>query len=360
MSKQTLDLSYHHLAALIYDPLFRVKFAQCDQQALHDWGILEAPTLEEKRRLLEIYDDLFRLLNVKPSTAHKWRLQGCLHSQIVATYQRAGRTFSDVNYAWVRQHPELFHIKTNYSAFQHRLKLDLITRVGMHIGLHLDDEGQEEVANWSGIRQDCFAFYVSVFDNNRPPVELPGIWITFGYCTVSDDRPNILFQEIYPLLIEKCTFEEFVDAYSTSSLITVMDRKGLKKLRAKMPPEFEIVLSESPNRVAAVWALKSFVVHPSDLLDSTLLIPFGFANCTDRAEISRLRHYYGKVFDEWKGSPLELQRAAEQDVIFDFVMALPSVKLSKSERRFLRRVLTTRNQTQYKGKLPFFRENTSV
>ncbi|KZT40561.1 hypothetical protein SISSUDRAFT_1044082 [Sistotremastrum suecicum HHB10207 ss-3] len=350
-----------HLAAVIYDPQSQnpTTSVHFHDPAMHDWGFFKASTNEDKRALLSVYADLFRRLGVKPSTAHKWRVQGCLYTRIIDAYKQAGITTSNPNFTWLGQHPEYFKIRTTYASLQFGRKFDLAELVCAHIGLQSGDEGRERVANWSDHQYDCFTFYIVVFNGNNLPVECPGLWLRFGCCTVNDDRWRLLLKEIYPLLIRKCTFEEFVDAYSTSSLITLMDKKGLKKLRSGMPPEFEVVLSQSPSRIPAVWALKSFVTYPAESFDRSVLDHFGFANCTDSTESNRLKHYYAKVFDEWKVPPLMLQRAAEQDIIFDLITALRAAKLSKSERRFLQRVLTTQNQAKYGGKLPVFNDATS-
>lgn len=209
-----------------------------------EWGFIDVIGPDNNLALRNVYTDIIRKIGVKPLTLHKWRSEGRLFMEFVAAYTRAGKNVPHVNFTWLRRHPQ--------SQIQQREAL-LAQSAWAHIG------GPEkvpisEIANWPSYKTLCLSF----FQRAGSPIAHPEMWLKFGFCAFNegDDRDSILLHTLHPSLISKCTFDEFCDAYITSSLLSLMDRKGLKELRSRMPPEFEAVLAQSPDRIPAVWCLK--------------------------------------------------------------------------------------------------------
>ncbi|KZS98809.1 hypothetical protein SISNIDRAFT_447629 [Sistotremastrum niveocremeum HHB9708] len=328
-----------------------------DQQTIADWGFHLVRNREDERSLSEVYHNVIRIIGVKPPTLHQWRIEGRLHAELVAAFRGAGRTDSDATFVWLRRHPEVFVPQTERS--NHLLRINefavALRKAWVYIGgsektyLHAMST---EVKTWPSTKNLCLTFYVVILHGCRPPIETSEVWVKFGFCAFPEYENGIRLRSLYPLLLRTCTFDEFSEAFATSSLIALMDKKGLKDLRTTMPEEFEIVLSQSPNRISCVWALKAFVLVPFREPLSPEILPFGFSNCKDSAEMKNLARFYVRVFNEWKVPPLELERAAAKDRIFDYLLKLPAVKISNAEKRFLKRVLETQNQLKWGGKLP--------
>lgn len=111
-----------------------------------------------------------------------------------------------------------------------------------------------------------------------------------------------------------------------------------------MPRDFETVLSIPPHLVPKAWYLKMYALWiETEVPGPHTIQPFGFAVCID-SEKTQLRLFYGRLFREHKLSPVRLQHAADDDQIFDLVINIPGLNISKIEKKFLRRGLKTQNR----------------
>ncbi|KZS95561.1 hypothetical protein SISNIDRAFT_351791 [Sistotremastrum niveocremeum HHB9708] len=230
-----------------------------------------------------------------------------------------------------------------------------MTVVWAHLGGSEDtthEEMEEEVAKWPLYKQICWEFYIIVFSHCSPAVNSPTTWLAFGFCLFTDnpvrqpDGPlGYPLRPLYSQLVQRCTFDEFYEAFTTASLIALMDKYGLKDERTSMPQaqEFERHLSQSPDRYPDVWGLKSFVLFP-DQGPMPSLILFGFHNCRDDKEIKQLSGVYFTLFEDLEVPPFQILEAAEKDRLFELVTTLPGYHLSNTNKRFLRRVLNTKNR----------------
>ncbi|KZT36191.1 hypothetical protein SISSUDRAFT_87673 [Sistotremastrum suecicum HHB10207 ss-3] len=324
-----------------------------DKQTMSDYGFCRISGPEEVKFLFLVYHEMFQVFGIKPPTLHKWRVEGRLYQELIATYERAGagENPANKNFLWLSEHPQIFYSE----AGENRLKgqedymaLKAWTYIGGSESTSPEDV-IEEVDNWPYRRRICFLFYMTMVGSDGPPMDLPVFWMDYGFCVFTDHIAEPL-QKLYSLLLQRCTFEEFCDAYATSSLITLMDRKGLRDARRKMPDALEVVLSQSPDNISPIWHLKSFALSPEANYRWGALIPYGFANCPDRTESNQLRHFYARLFTEWKVSPLQLHNAAMQDCIFEYLRVLRT----HNRRIFIEGSSTTEQwQTLYKWTFTF-------
>ncbi|KZS98762.1 hypothetical protein SISNIDRAFT_480371 [Sistotremastrum niveocremeum HHB9708] len=318
-----------------------------------DYGIDRLVGEQEVYSLLQIYTELFEKFGVKPTSLHTWRIEGRLYQEMLAAYRAAGDKASKVNFAWLCQHEKIFdpnydpsHI---YDVKEDQWHMRAWRGIGGSPSLRWADV-RETVARWPEYKQTCYHFYNTILGGGGPSIQSFGPWLQFGFCAFEDTTPAPV-QVLYLCLLNLCTFDEFSQAYRTSTLISLMDRKGLKEMRLAMPQahEFEAVLSESPGNISTIWWLKSYALLTKSNLHLTVLIPYGFGNCRDRAEFRQLMQFYNTHFREGKVPPFELQKAAEHDRIFDYISKHPSVKIANSEKRFLSRVLQTHNREIFGG-----------
>ncbi|KZS98807.1 hypothetical protein SISNIDRAFT_447625 [Sistotremastrum niveocremeum HHB9708] len=315
-----------------------------------DYGYFRIQSAQEGTILDSIWVEVIFAAGVKPPTLHKWRIEGRLHQEVVALY-RTTANLSPVNLAWLLDHPTIFDPDPNTSHITDAaqdMKLVVWRFIGGPPTDTLDDLDRK-ADDWPLYKQCCFHFYVMVMAYGGPLAALPVPWVVFGYC-VFNSPVDMPLRQLYRDLIDKCTFEEFCEAYRASRLVQLMDSKGFRSRRIQMPEHFETVLSQSPNYVSTVWYLRTYLIDQSDELpDPMILLPYGFANCRDRAEFARLIHFYAKVLRDWAIPPLALHDAAVHDGIYEYVSRLPIFESTTPERRFLKRVLKTQNWWLFGG-----------
>lgn len=326
-----------------------------DNETMLLYGFLTISSREDGYLLREVYTELFRDLGVKPMTLHKAREAGRLYEEIEATYKKAGKKASSTNFVWVRAHPQFFRPKPEQSEFRKKgdsLRLLIWNRMQVGSPKTTIADMDKEVESWPKHKQICFEFYWLVCTGLGPNLLSTDHWRKFGYCVFpeSDVTSHPPLTKLYAELISKCTFQEFYTAYTSSSLIALMDRKGLKPIHSKLSKEFHTVLSESPDNVSTIWYLKAFTVGQELVAhrpDPTVLIPYGFTNCRSKVEVNRLLHFYARLFKDYKVPPMQLQAAAENDNLYDYITRLPKVKISTKEKVFLQKVLRTQNRIMF-------------
>ncbi|KZT37296.1 hypothetical protein SISSUDRAFT_1129695 [Sistotremastrum suecicum HHB10207 ss-3] len=319
-----------------------------DSATMTDYGFYKITSDAESTIIVSLFTEMIRDFGIRAPALHKWRTEGRLHAEMVRIYREAGRTESDTKFQWLLQRPSLFSPDpSNIATRMYELALGFEHQTWIHTGgSPADSHDDITIAQqlWSADRKQCFRFYTSMLSSGGPTVSASDVWIQFGFC-VYEDQANFALRNLYSSLIQICPFNEFCDAYSTSSLIALMDRKNLKASRRQVPSDLEIVLSGSPHNIQDVWYLKTFAVFDEgEVPTSDVLVPFGFLNCVDDAEMTQLRLFYGRLFKDYQISPSTLQEAADRDQLLEYIMKVPGLNISKVEKHFLRRVLKIQNR----------------
>jgi hypothetical protein len=163
-------------------------------------------------------------------------------------------------------------------------------------------------------------------------------WYSFGFVTCRGQGEESMLVDLYQLLLTKsdgsffyefhnsrrgviqpATFTQFWKAYEAGTLIQLMDSKGLKELRSRLP-FLEGFLSVGPaGLLPSVWNLKQFV-EISDPMDHppipSVNVDYGFINCRTFEETCILMEIYGKVLKT--ANPLELHQACVAGDLFQF------------------------------------------
>ncbi|KZS90148.1 hypothetical protein SISNIDRAFT_488680 [Sistotremastrum niveocremeum HHB9708] len=307
-----------------------------------DYGFRHVPKEEDHDFLVVIYAQLFRELKVKPYTLHKWNKAGKLYSELLAKFTEAGPAYT-LPVEWLRRHSEAFE-PIDPETLRRRLiefTLQSQTVAWTHIG-GSETDSKEDIArirkDWSEDRNFCYSFYCDVLDVGAPGWTDAETWVRSGYCV--GGRLCLPINLLYGELLQQCTFDEFCDAYSSSSLIRLMDQKGLRDMRDLVPVEFETVLSESPRRISSVWYLKTYVMSRDARVKAHLLAPYGFRVKGDMADRERLRCFYDRLFADLVIPVLDLLDAVNKGQLFECLIKIPNFT-TKDERRFLRRILKT-------------------
>ena len=183
----------------------------------------------------------------------------------------------------------------------------------------------------------CYFFLAGILLRFTPnPIE--GNWFSFGFVTCCGQREESILVDIYLLLlsesdgsffyefhnrrrgvIQPATFTQFWKAYEAGTLVQLMDSKGLKELRSRLP-FLEGFLSVPPaGPHPSVWSLKQFL-EISDPIDHppcpSVNVDYGFINCHTFEGTCILMEIYAKVLKT--ADPLKLHQACVAGDLFRF------------------------------------------
>lgn len=284
--------------------------------------------------MLGLYIGLVNHLEIKPQTLHQWRLEGTLVQNIKTAFQKLPEQSRGGYYAWFLKNE--YVLNTSLPA-PPAVELEEFKRAWVLLGGSAADSEaaiKAKIATWSEERQTCHAFYV-VLVSGWHPAPMQDMWVNFGYCACHHLHEEIALSRIYKELIEKCTFDDIVAAYETSTLLALFDSKGIHYQHIS---GLEDVLAGSPVIFKSVWWLKQFVMAEEDdecvHLQPSVRVDYGFINCKDEDEFDALKRLYKQVLDMPQVDPVQLHHASIQGRLFEYLGG--QVNLTKKKKKFAR------------------------
>ena len=306
-----------------------------DDQTLEDFGFRKAVLPSNQSMLLGLYQGLFYSDDINPKTVLTWKREGILIQEIKKVFERIPPQFRGQYYPWFLEHQYLLDPSQDSTKVEENIGLEAVMRAWRHIGgrlLHNSTAWNDikiEKATWPKSKQDCFDLCVMLLSRLHPGPSFDS-WISFGFCTTRNQYYEKRLAFAYTTLIVKCSFEEFYQAYDSSSLIQLFNSKNINM------EEFGLhladVLANSPHMNKSVWNLKQFVV--ADEQDSvpvpSVKVDYGFINCRNEEEEVQLKEVYKKFFEDSNGDPLKLHEACLQGKIYDHVKK--TLKLKKDDQ----------------------------
>lgn len=309
-------------------------------QTCEDYGFNKVDPAQASK-LLGLYAGLLSsaILNVKPLTLHRWRLEGTLIENIKREYERPPERNRGEYYPWFLQNQDVLRsggAEENDSRNQARVD-DELRRAWSFIGKP-PDTSIGEILQWSQAlpkhHNHCFALYVHALSNTRLSPD-SDLWISFGYCACSSPWDEDELTQSYTKLIHSCTFDEFCTAYTSSSLFALFQARNVDLCISNLEslglapstpnPQIIDVLSGSPYRNKSVWDLKQYIrnkiIHGRDNVSirpiPSISADYGFHRCQNREDGKLLFDIYKKYFNS-SDSPLKLHHACIQGRLFEF------------------------------------------
>ncbi|KXN91280.1 hypothetical protein AN958_01491 [Leucoagaricus sp. SymC.cos] len=329
-------------------------------QTCEDYGFARAIDSSQSPNLLGLYIGLLDpdRLGVKPLTLHRWRLEGTLVENIKREFERIPKASRGGYYPWFLQNQYLLDGTQTKQEWQEQFQSHMeeaFRRAWSFIGKPPDASGAE-IHRWSKslpqYLHHCFSFYVMLLMGQHPSVDT-ALWITLGFCACEWQEDEMELSLSYSNLIRCCTFDEFCDAYTSSSLVDLFQSKGVDlpkdpsdKINPVDPCIFD-VLSGSPYRNKSVWRLKQYIEHKivngEDAEDDSIMHPtpsisadYGFHRCGSPEDRRLLFGLYKEFFKQKRGQvkPLQLHQACVQGRLFayfteDLQMRLKQKKVYK-------------------------------
>ncbi|KAJ7836242.1 hypothetical protein B0H14DRAFT_2449888, partial [Mycena olivaceomarginata] len=316
--------SADHLRAAVH----RKRLPQ-DLEILSDYGFTRVGELDGKI-LLDVYQVLFEE-GVHPRDVHQWNIAGNLLEEVEKVLRRleGWKTFRILR--WFEEHRYVFDPTIAVGDLKHEeehatriraAQVELWNAVGDFPSQDHDEISLTVNTRWPRERANFF-FFRSMLGLCHPSPELD-LWVDFGFCACYDESEEQFLSFTYGMLVDRCTYDEFLTAYSDSKIIQLLDAKGLRGRRI-IHPYLEDVLSGSPVMFKSVWFLKKHVQYTksvrSDLIPS-VRVDYGFMNCTSDREYQDLKDLYKNIFERRYTNPLELHQACLSGSLYDYVLGL--------------------------------------
>ncbi|KAJ7821524.1 hypothetical protein B0H14DRAFT_2519288 [Mycena olivaceomarginata] len=314
-----------------------------DPRTNEDFFFNRIRTPHDKTHLFGLYIGILKYLEVNPSTLHEWRLSGTMVTNIKALYEPIPIGSRGGYYSWFLKHLDIFDPPPNALGEGQVLKemraaqVKLWNTIGDFPSQDHDEIWSFVSTHWSRERVHFFLFR-SMSGICHPSPEFD-FWVDFGFCACHDESEEQFLSFTYGMLIRGCSYNEFLKAYTDSTIIQLLDAKGLRGRRI-IHPYLEDVLSGPP--VKSVWDLKKHVHAKSirsDLIP-TVAVDYGFMNCTSDREYQDLRDLYKNIFERRYTNPLELHEACVSGSLYDYVLGLfPEMKEKKKRAAKFQRLL---------------------
>ena len=307
-----------------------------DEQTLEDYGFNRAFTPFNQMMLGGLYHGLFKNFETNPKTVLTWKQEGILIQEIKKVFEEVPPQSRGRYYSWFLEHQDLLDPSLEYSTKDiEDFGLKLIMRAWRHIGgrplpnsTALNDINIER-ATWPKHKQDCFNLCELLLSHLQPDPSLR-LWLSFGFCAIQDQYQEFYLGIAYRMLVKRCSFEEFYQAYDSCSLVQLFRSKNINLERFGL--HFADFLANTPQMNKSVWNLKQFVVadDPDGDPVPSVKVDYGFFNCRNEKEVLQLKGIYKKVFENSNGDPLKLHEACLQGKIYDYVRT--TLKLKKKDQ----------------------------
>ena len=306
-----------------------------DEDVLEDFGFNNVISGGEKTYLLGVYGGLYLSGKFSAEDIHEWRVGGILVDKIKEFYYSIAEDCRGQYFPWFLKNFNVLERPMTREDAQQRLIATFYDKARPY----LDVEDRHKTARdlKPEARGTSYNLLAGTLLRMSPnPIE--GNWYSFGFVTCRGLGEESTLVDLYQLLltesdgsffyefhnrrrgvIQPATFTQFWKAYEAGTLIQLMDSKGLKKLRSRLP-FLESFLSVPPaGPRPSVWNLKQFL-EINDPMDHPAVpsvnVDYGFINCHTFEETCTLMEIYRNVLKT--ANPLDLHQACVAGDLFQF------------------------------------------
>ncbi|KAF7351496.1 MYND-type domain-containing protein [Mycena sanguinolenta] len=321
-----------------------------DLDSLSDYGFTRVGQLGANI-LLDVYRILFED-GVRSRDLHRWKNAGNLLEEVEKLLRRLERWktsdvlpwFEDHRYAFdptaaVPNHDEDDQALAVMGEKIERLHIQRWNQIGQFHS-HNHDQILSYIKNhWPSEERTFFFFHALLLVVGHPTTPDFDMWVKFGFCACQDESEEGFLAATYRMLASYCSYEEFLSAYTSSTLIQLLDANGLRG-RRMIHPYLEDVLSGSPSRFKSVWFLKQHLrcsVGTRSNLIPSVRVDYGFMNCASDSEYQELKDLYKDIFERRRANPLQLHEACLAGSLYEYVLRLfPEMKKKSRAKKFQR------------------------
>ncbi|KAJ7485132.1 hypothetical protein B0H11DRAFT_2018238 [Mycena galericulata] len=336
--------SADHLRAAVH----RKKVPE-DVKLLSDYGFTRVDEVGGKM-LLDVYKVVFDE-GIRSRDVHKWKVSGSLLAEVEALFRRLETWKTYRIMGWFTAHRYAFdptmtvperHDEGTMTRRIQAAQVKLWNEVGDFPSQDIDQITAAVRAYWPKEKEKMdFFFFRSMLDLCHPSPSLSN-WVSFGFCACHDESEEGFLANTYQLLAKRCTYDQFLTAYTTSRIFELLDANGLRG-RRMIHPYLEDVLSGSPRMFKSVWYLKQHVQAEDSVRSNivpSITVDYGFMNCKSDTEYQDLKDLYKSVFVRSDANPLELHEACLSGSLYRYVLGLfPELKKKKNRAKKFQRLL---------------------
>lgn len=321
----------HHLARAC-----RQDLAPTDQQTLSDYGFDKVHDAEGMSNLLGLYQGLFIIhkYELEPRELDRWLKEGSLVEHIKETFEGIPEASRGGYYPWFLANQWV--LDGSPEPDTHSVQ-GVVERMENKLWEFLGHDRKLQFSAWPRERKVCASLYRSLLSDHHPgPYNTPDEYIGFGFCVARDMYIEMSISRLYIALIRRCSFEEFCEAYESSSLIAFMESEGITD-RHSLPRHFEhIMQSRATNE--SVWDLKQFI-YGGEMVEliPSVKVDYGFMHCRSPEDITALTTVYKVAFDHKDFDEMELHSHCIQGQLLDYVSRFQ--KLTKKDKKRYGRLL---------------------
>ncbi|KAG2356052.1 hypothetical protein BDR07DRAFT_1464234 [Suillus spraguei] len=273
-----------HLALAVIKNLFPQ-----DTQTCKDYGFERAFTAENRSKLLGLYIGQMDpgRIGIPPETINDWRVRGVLVEEIKAAYYKIPAQFRGGYFPWFLQNQ------------------------------HILDPSAVSQSNEKGDTMVLHAWRFTGGSETDSPTDIR-----------ARIKEEMYLGGCYQVLIIKCTFDEFCNAYRSARILKLFRKNGID---VNVRYLSDVLQKHRMNK--SVWDLKQFAMqtdeqNPEGRIANSVACDYGFMNCRKNAETQALKKIYRTFFERLDADPLALHDAAIRGNIFGYLGSL--MKLNKS------------------------------
>lgn len=306
-----------------------------DEDVLEDFGFNNVPFGGERTYLLGVYQGLYLSGSVSSENIHEWRITGILAEKIKEFYFGFPVSQRGQYFPWFLKNSHVLDQATSKEEAQAKLIATFYDQARPY--LDAEDRGKTARDLQPQAKRHSYNLLAGILRRCSPnPMEEN--WYSFGFVTCRGQSEEGTLVDLYQLLltasdgsffyqvhnrqrgtIPPATFAQFWKAHEFRTLIPLMDSKGLKKFRSRLP--FLEAFLSVPKTIQrpSVWDLKQFleiknpVDHPPE---PSVSVDYGFVNCRTFEDTCTLMEIYDRVLGS--ADPLELHDACIEGTLFQF------------------------------------------
>jgi len=308
-----------------------------EEEVLEEFGFNHLISMEDWSNLLGLYKGLVLSDKVSAEDLHEWRVRGILVDKIKEFYYEIPASHRGGYFPWFLKNLDVLERPVTEDEAQQKLITNIFVKARPYLDIKDRNKSAENLEPEA--KRTSFGLLAELLLHMHPdPIEKS--YYGFGFVACDGKYEECTLSSIYRRLLvtesdlgwryefhnsrrddstNPVTFTQFWKAYESGTLIQLMDSKGLKELRSKLPL-LEGFLSVPPNGGRpSVWDLKQFL-EIDDPMDHQPPPPvqfdYGFMNCRTFEDTCILIEIYGKVLKS--ASPLELHMACVAGNLFQF------------------------------------------
>lgn len=263
-----------------------------DESVQKDFGFMEYYGIQSQSQsrshLLDLYIGLIVNLRTSEDELRRHRDSNEMKQLIIEKYSTLPPDSRGMYHAWSLQQDKL-----------HKIFASCGKEPSMSIQEWLQESIKEEgtakalKSDISHLRvyQDALIFYGMITKTSHHPGPSSSTWVDLGLCTARDAHEERIIGALYRLLFQDCGFDAFWQARQTSNLPALIHCYKIAEACGRHH-NFLNLLAESGVRTASVWHLKCFIKSHQREPSRLVVTDYGFANCANHKQRTRLRTIY--------------------------------------------------------------------